>query len=173
MPMEDTFSPVLHRIDQAIRWRAVHPTEEIPPPYEILTKYSAPPAELVKQAQPRIEALRNAADLKKGDTHTSHPFGHCTNASILQSPRSRRAVNVAWKRPSRFRVSMSTSSSIARSAARYRPRMQSPSSSNSLLVLIPKQRSPTSRARCPISSGLKSSTHWEIVHMVVPWKLST
>ncbi|KAJ9637209.1 ATP-dependent DNA helicase yku80 [Coniosporium tulheliwenetii] len=65
MPMEDTFSPVLHRINQAIRWRAVHPTEPIPPPYEILTRYSAPPEELLQQAQPYLNAVLKAADVKK------------------------------------------------------------------------------------------------------------
>ncbi|KAL8772949.1 MAG: hypothetical protein Q9209_001969 [Squamulea sp. 1 TL-2023] len=65
MPMADTFSPVLHRIDQAVRWRAVHPTEPIPPPYEILVRYSNPPEDLVKQSKKRIEKLIAAADVKK------------------------------------------------------------------------------------------------------------
>lgn len=66
MRMEDTFSPVLHRIDQAIRWRAVHPTEPIPPPYEILTKFSKPPEELQSKAKRHLEKLMAAADVKKG-----------------------------------------------------------------------------------------------------------
>ncbi|KAL8790310.1 MAG: hypothetical protein Q9213_000662 [Squamulea squamosa] len=65
MPMTDTFSPVLHRIDQAVRWRAVHPTEPIPPPYEILVRYSNPPEGLVKQSKKRLEKLMAAADVKK------------------------------------------------------------------------------------------------------------
>ncbi len=64
--MSDTFSPVLHRIDQAVRWRAVHPTEPIPPPYEILTRYSQPPPDLVSQSKRRLEKLMAAADVKKG-----------------------------------------------------------------------------------------------------------
>ncbi|KAL8898377.1 MAG: hypothetical protein Q9207_006730 [Kuettlingeria erythrocarpa] len=63
--MSDTFSPVLHRIDQAVRWRAVHPTEPIPPPYEILTRYSQPPRDLVSQSNRRLEKLMAAADVKK------------------------------------------------------------------------------------------------------------
>lgn len=66
MPMEDTYSPVLHRVSQALRWRAVHPTEEIPPPYEILTKYSKPPDELLQQAQPYLQTLIAEAGVKKG-----------------------------------------------------------------------------------------------------------
>ncbi|KAI9822026.1 MAG: ATP-dependent DNA helicase II subunit 2 [Thelocarpon impressellum] len=65
MAMEDTFSPVLHRIDQAVRWRAVHPSDRIPPPYDILTKYSKPPQELVEASQARLEELQTAADIKK------------------------------------------------------------------------------------------------------------
>lgn len=63
---EDTFSPVLHRIDQAVRWRAVHPSEPIPPVDEILTRYSKPPEGLIQQARPQLEKLIATADIKKG-----------------------------------------------------------------------------------------------------------
>ena len=65
MNMSDTYSPVLHRIDQAVRWRAVHPTEPVPPPYEILTRYSNPPEDLVAGAKRKLEKLIAAADVKK------------------------------------------------------------------------------------------------------------
>ncbi|KAL8706930.1 MAG: hypothetical protein Q9201_000090 [Fulgogasparrea decipioides] len=65
MPMTETFSPVLHRIDQAVRWRAVHPTEPVPPPYEILTRYSNPPEDLVSESKRQLEKLVAAADVKK------------------------------------------------------------------------------------------------------------
>ncbi|KAL8667207.1 MAG: hypothetical protein Q9202_000780 [Teloschistes flavicans] len=65
MPMTDTFSPVLHRIDQAIRWRAVHPTEPVPPPYDILTRYSQPPDDLLSLSKRQLEKLKVAADVKK------------------------------------------------------------------------------------------------------------
>ncbi|KAI9757356.1 MAG: ATP-dependent DNA helicase II subunit 2 [Candelina submexicana] len=63
--MDDTFSPVLHRIDQVVRWRAVHPSEPIPPPYEILTKYSRPPVEFEERARPALKDLIAAAKVKK------------------------------------------------------------------------------------------------------------
>lgn len=66
MPMSETYSPVLHRVDQAVRWRAVHPDEPIPPPHEILVKYSQPPEELVIGAKRKLEELVSAADVKKG-----------------------------------------------------------------------------------------------------------
>ena len=65
MNMSDTYSPVLHRIDQAVRWRAVHPTEPVPPPYEILTRYSNPPEDLVAGAKRKLEKLIATADVKK------------------------------------------------------------------------------------------------------------
>lgn len=65
MNMTDTYSPVLHRIDQAVRWRAVHPTEPVPPPYDILTRYSHPPEPLVAGAKKKLEKLIAAADVKK------------------------------------------------------------------------------------------------------------
>lgn len=65
--MEDTYSPLLHRIDQAVRWRAIHPSEPIPPAPEILTRYSKPPIELERKARPQLEKLIAAADVKKGN----------------------------------------------------------------------------------------------------------
>lgn len=69
MPLNETFSPVLHRIDQAVRWRAVHPNEPIPPPYEILTRYSGPPESLVAGAKSHLERSIAAADVKKGNSY--------------------------------------------------------------------------------------------------------
>ena len=64
---EDTFSPLVHRINHIIRWRATHPdpTLAIPDPPEILMKYSAPPAELLEQAETSINALKKAGEVKK------------------------------------------------------------------------------------------------------------
>ncbi|GAB7351256.1 hypothetical protein MBLNU459_g1680t1 [Dothideomycetes sp. NU459] len=64
--IEETFSPVLHRVNQVIRHRAVHADNSIPPVHDILTKYSQPPAELAQKAQPALTLILEAADLKKG-----------------------------------------------------------------------------------------------------------
>lgn len=64
--MTDAFSPVLHRLDHAVRWRAVHPTKPVPPPYEILTRYSKPPEELVAKSKRKLEKLVAAANVKEG-----------------------------------------------------------------------------------------------------------
>jgi ATP-dependent DNA helicase 2 subunit 2 len=63
--IDDTYSPVLHRIQQAIRRRAVKPDEPVQPPAEILVKYSHPPEELVKASKRKLDALIDAAEVKK------------------------------------------------------------------------------------------------------------
>ncbi|MCJ1432282.1 ATP-dependent DNA helicase II subunit 2 [Xylographa pallens] len=65
MQMTDTFSSVLHRIDQAVRWRAVHPEQPIPPPYDILTKFSRIPDDLEVSSKSKLIKLMEAADVKK------------------------------------------------------------------------------------------------------------
>ncbi|KAH0537790.1 hypothetical protein FGG08_005472 [Glutinoglossum americanum] len=65
MQMDETYSPLLHRIDQVVRWRAVHPSEPIPLPYEILTKFAQPPQELLNLAKKNLDSLIAAADVKK------------------------------------------------------------------------------------------------------------
>ncbi|KAL6709336.1 ATP-dependent DNA helicase yku80 [Coniothyrium glycines] len=64
---EDTFAPLVHRINHVIRWRATHPdpTLPIPEPPEILLKYSRPPASLLSHATPHLTALQKTANVKK------------------------------------------------------------------------------------------------------------
>lgn len=64
---EDTYAPLVHRINHVIKWRATHsdPTLPIPSPPEILTKYSAPPAELMVRIEEQLKTLKKAADVKK------------------------------------------------------------------------------------------------------------
>ncbi|KAF2798118.1 ATP-dependent DNA helicase II [Melanomma pulvis-pyrius CBS 109.77] len=66
MKPEDTYSPLLHRINHVIRWRATNNIyTTLPDPPQILTKYSAPPAELLKSTERELDALKAAADVKK------------------------------------------------------------------------------------------------------------
>lgn len=71
--MDNVFTPLLHRINQVIRFRAVHPNEPVPPPYEILTKYMHPPDELMEKAMKQVEKVREVADVKKG-RHFKHMY---------------------------------------------------------------------------------------------------
>ena len=72
MAMGDTYSPTLHRLNQAIRFRAVHPLDPIPPPYDIITKYLHPHDGLARSIVPYIEKLKGAADVKTGTWTSRH-----------------------------------------------------------------------------------------------------
>lgn len=65
--IEDTYAPIVHRINHVIRWRATHPdpAQPIPDPPEILLKYSTPPPALIAQYQSTLTVLQKAADVKK------------------------------------------------------------------------------------------------------------
>ncbi|KAL5343350.1 SPOC like C-terminal domain-containing protein [Aspergillus crustosus] len=64
-PIEDSFSPVLHRINAAIRSRAIHPKGPIPPLAKILTQFSQPPEQLLEKAERHLKKLIEVADVKK------------------------------------------------------------------------------------------------------------
>jgi ATP-dependent DNA helicase 2 subunit 2 len=64
-PPHQTYSPVPHRIQQAIRHRAIYPLDELPPPMDVIVKYTAPPKELVERSQSALNAVIKAADVKK------------------------------------------------------------------------------------------------------------
>lgn len=80
MAIEDTYSPVLHRISQAIRRRAVKPNEGISPPPDVLMKWSHPPSELVEKSTAKLETLIKASDVKKGSvlSNSLSNFFHLT-----------------------------------------------------------------------------------------------
>lgn len=65
--VDETFSPVLHRIDQVVRWRAVHPDEDLPPVHEVLVKYEKPDSKLMEAAQQTLASLVEACGVKEVD----------------------------------------------------------------------------------------------------------
>lgn len=64
---EESYSPLLHRIESAIRYRAVHPNDPVPEPSAILSKFAQPDEDLVEKSKQQLEALISAADVKKGN----------------------------------------------------------------------------------------------------------
>ncbi len=60
-------------MNQAIRARAVDPDAPIGPPAEILLRFSHPPEALIAKAKPEIEALADAAEIKKGPSPPTPP----------------------------------------------------------------------------------------------------
>ncbi|KAF7196411.1 ATP-dependent DNA helicase II subunit 2 [Pseudocercospora fuligena] len=63
--MDDTYNPVIHKLTQAIKHRAVHPDDEPPEPYHIITKYSQPPEHLVEQSKTALDKVIAAGNVKK------------------------------------------------------------------------------------------------------------
>ena len=126
LPIEDLFSPVLHRIDSAIRHRAIHPRDPIPPPTGILTKFSHPPEELVENSKKYLDKLIAVSDVKKGlhRPNLSNPM--LTRIQCLRKPK---VTNVLAKQRSHFPVWMWTPFSTKRSAPRSRRRTRSLNSS--------------------------------------------
>lgn len=66
LPIEDAFSPLLHRLDSAIRYRAVHPEDPILEPAERLTEFAHPSEDMVNKSKAHLEKLVSLADVKKG-----------------------------------------------------------------------------------------------------------
>lgn len=65
MAMDDTFSPVLHTIEGAIKYRAIHPDREVPPKPEAFLAYSRQSEELQERSKDSLKRLIKAADVKK------------------------------------------------------------------------------------------------------------
>ena len=66
LPISDYYSPVLHRVDSAVRFRAVNPDLPLPPVSKTLTKWSHMPEELVEKSRPYLQKVTQVADIKKG-----------------------------------------------------------------------------------------------------------
>lgn len=67
MKIEDVLSPVIHRIQAAIRFRVMYPDADIQPPAEILMKYSQPPSDLINKSATKkhVSHLIKTADIKR------------------------------------------------------------------------------------------------------------
>ena len=65
LAMDDTFSPVLHTVESAIRHRAIYPDQPVPPKAEAYLAYSKQPGELRDVSQHALERLVKAAEVKK------------------------------------------------------------------------------------------------------------
>ncbi len=64
-PLDETYSPMLHRINQVIKHRAVYPQADPPKIYDVLTRYSKPPDELVRAAHKPLQAVIEAGEVKR------------------------------------------------------------------------------------------------------------
>lgn len=70
-PLDDMYAPIIHRLNQAVRARAVHEDGPIGATPTALLKYSRPPIGLVQKSKRQIDRLIEAADVKKGQIPAS------------------------------------------------------------------------------------------------------
>lgn len=65
-PIDETFNPSIHRINHAVKSRAVHPDDPVPDIPSVLLRFASPPQDLIEKVQTRIDTLIEAAEVKKG-----------------------------------------------------------------------------------------------------------
>lgn len=68
LTIDEAFSPLLHRLGEAIRRRAINPDEPVAPPSEMLLKWSQVPPELVLESVSDLNHLIKVADVKEGSS---------------------------------------------------------------------------------------------------------
>lgn len=65
-PIDDSYNPSIHRVNNAVKSRAVYPDAPVGTIPEILMRFSSPPQDLIEKVQSRIDPLIEAAEVKKG-----------------------------------------------------------------------------------------------------------
>lgn len=65
-PIDETFNPTIHRINHAVKARAVHPEKPVPEVPSILLRFAQPPTDLIEKVQSKVDALIETAEVKKG-----------------------------------------------------------------------------------------------------------
>ncbi|KAI5304600.1 ATP-dependent DNA helicase II subunit 2 [Ascosphaera pollenicola] len=65
LPMDEYFSPVIHRVQQAIKQRAVDPEQHVPDLAEAIDRLTRQPEELKEQSKGVLEKLIGIAEVKK------------------------------------------------------------------------------------------------------------
>ncbi|POR33208.1 ATP-dependent DNA helicase II subunit 2 [Tolypocladium paradoxum] len=64
-PIDETYNPAVHRVNHAVKMRAVHTERPIPETPSVLLRFSSPPEDLIEKVQSRIDALVDVAEVKK------------------------------------------------------------------------------------------------------------
>nr|AYJ71529.1 Ku family DNA helicase [Purpureocillium lavendulum] len=78
-PMDEAYNPSIHRINHAIKQRAVHPESPVAATPAELLKFSAPPEYLVEKIRGQIDTLIDAAEVKRGKISPLIRCGVVTN----------------------------------------------------------------------------------------------
>ncbi|KAI0202225.1 Ku70/Ku80 N-terminal alpha/beta domain-containing protein [Astrocystis sublimbata] len=108
-PIEDLFSPALHRINQVIRHRATYPDQPVPPVPAILLKYANPPEALATKAKSDLEDLIDKASVKKVPPKATGK----RNKADKPKPISGLDIDALLKQPANKRVKISPDKAIS------------------------------------------------------------
>lgn len=65
MGIDDSYNPTIHRTNNAIKQRAVHPDKGLPDVPAILKQFTAPPEALIEKIKGHIDTLVHHAEVKK------------------------------------------------------------------------------------------------------------
>ena len=65
IPIDEVFSPVLHRLEDCIKFRAVHQDEQVPRIAKVLIQPAHPPKVALEASKANLQMLIEAADVKK------------------------------------------------------------------------------------------------------------
>ncbi|KAF5229383.1 hypothetical protein FAUST_10453 [Fusarium austroamericanum] len=65
VPIDETFNPTVHRVNHAVKARAVYPENPVPDTPSILLRFAQPTQDLIEKVQSKTDALIQAADVKK------------------------------------------------------------------------------------------------------------
>ncbi|KAF9774795.1 hypothetical protein IL306_007169 [Fusarium sp. DS 682] len=63
--IDESFNPTIHRINHAVKSRAVYPEKPVPDIPPILLRFAKPTEDLIETVQSKVDALVEAADVKK------------------------------------------------------------------------------------------------------------
>ncbi|KHN99599.1 ATP-dependent DNA helicase II subunit 2 [Metarhizium album ARSEF 1941] len=91
-PIDETFNPLIHRVNNAVKMRAAHPERPVPETPASLLRFSSPPQDLIEEVQSRIDSLIEAAEVKKGApvSKTSQATGTLTSRVVPPKAKGRR-----------------------------------------------------------------------------------
>ncbi|KAG6251553.1 hypothetical protein E4U23_000520 [Claviceps purpurea] len=64
-PIDETYNPAIHRVNNAVRTRAAYPERPVPETPAALLKYASPPEDLLQKVRSKIDTLINVAEVKK------------------------------------------------------------------------------------------------------------
>lgn len=119
-PIDETYNPSIHRVNNAVKIRAAHPDKPVPETPATLLRFSSPPEDLIEKVQSRIDSLIEHAEVKKG---RSSPVTYMPSRTNIPQFHPRQKVVEIGRRSSQYQDWTSMRCSATTKRARYHWRM--------------------------------------------------